>query len=197
MTHFQYSLISDRKLYRRPLEEVAREAENAGVSYFQLREKDLTPAELLQVAKKIRSVLKSTKFIINGQTDVALSCGADGVHLQVNNLPVDSVRSAFPNLLIGYSAHSPEEMKSAEAMGADYLFISPIFPTQSKSHLLPPIGIARLKTWASSSGIPVFALGGVTPGKLDELRDSGCAGAASISLFLEHGEFSSRGMVIH
>jgi thiamine-phosphate pyrophosphorylase len=196
MSQFQYSLISDGKLYRQPLEEVARGAELAGISYFQLREKDLTPAELLRLANKIRPILKRTKFIVNGQTDVAIASAADGVHLQRDNLPVDSVRSAFPSLLIGYSAHSPEEIKSAESMGADYVFISPVFRTQSKTHLLNPIGVDQLKKWVSNSRIPVFALGGVTADKLDELRDSGSAGAASISLFIDQGEFAAKGMVI-
>lgn len=195
MAKFLYSLITDRKVYRQPLEEVASRAEDAGVDYFQLREKDLSPAHLLKIAAKIRPILKRTRLIINGQTDVAIASGADGVHLQVDNLPVKSVRAAFANLLIGYSAHTREEMRMAESEGADYVFISPVFPPRSKSTMLKPIEPDVLSDWIAGLRIPVFGLGGATPENLEILRRAGCAGAASISLFVENYHFTAKGMV--
>src|SRR5262245_49669266 len=127
MKGFAYYLITDRNLYRCSLEEVAEHAEEAGISYFQLREKDLLSSDLLDLAKKVRLRLIQTNFIVNGRVDVALAAGADGVHLQAGNVPIHAVRKAAPHLMIGYSAHSHQDMKSAEAEGADYLLLSPVF----------------------------------------------------------------------
>ena len=158
MKQFQYCLISDRSLYDQPLQEVADEAEKAGVDYFLLREKDLSPQELLLLAQELRILLHHTRLIINGQLDVALVCKADGVHLQKDNIPVAAVRAKYHDLKIGYSAHSFEEMKQAEGEGADYVFISPIFEPLSKESSIPPHGLSRLSAWTGRMEIPVLAL---------------------------------------
>jgi len=193
---FRYCLITDRKVYRQPLHEVAGLAEEAGVDYFQLREKDLHSADLLEIARHLRPLLVRTRFIINGHLDVALASGADGVHLQRENIPVSVVRRNYPALIIGYSAHSSEELEMSEESGADYAFVSPIFQTRSKTSLLPPLGIDQLARWTAGRKIPVFGLGGVTGLNLEDLQRSGCAGAAGISLFVRNGKFGSNGMVI-
>jgi thiamine-phosphate pyrophosphorylase len=193
MSDFLYALITDRRLYRQSLVEAAREAEAARIHYFQLREKDLSSVEFLSLAKEIRSVLRRTRLIVNGRLDVAISSGADGVHLQSNNIPVAAVRAKFPELLIGYSAHSPEELAEAERGGADYAFLSPVFQPVSKNVRSSPLGLAKFSEWISGIGMPVFALGGVTAETLPELRASGCAGAAGISLFVKDGIFNRKG----
>jgi thiamine-phosphate pyrophosphorylase len=106
------------------------------------------------------------------------------------------VRKFFPDLLIGYSAHTMEEMRMAETNGADYVFISPVFSTAPAKSNLAPLGIDKVVAWKSGLKIPVFGLGGVTAENLNQLFVAGCAGAASISLFVENGEFSSKGMVV-
>lgn len=192
MGEFHYYLITERKLYRRSLEEVAVQADEAGISYFQLREKDLSDGELLDFSKRICARLKRMKFIVHGRIDVAVAADADGVHLQKNNIPVSAVRAAFPHLLIGYSAHSLEEMKSAEDGGADYVFLSPVFPPRSKESFLKPLGVDTLIAWCSEVKIPVFALGGISADNLPAIRRSGCNGVAAISLYVANGEFTSR-----
>ncbi len=196
MKQFQYCLISDRSLYDQPLREVAAEAEKAGVDYFLLREKDLSPQELLSLAHELRKMLHHTRMMIHGHLDVALACKADGVHLQKDNIPVAAVRANYRDLKIGYSAHSFEEMKQAEGEGADYVFISPIFQPLSKPSGLPPHGLSPLTAWTARMEITVFALGGVSPQNVPELRKTGCSGAAGISLFVKERMFSSAGMVI-
>src|SRR5262245_32696475 len=131
MSTFKYSLISNHESYRDPLHEVAQAAENAGVDYFQLRDKKAGKRELLSLARHVRPFLDRTKLIVNGHLDVALASGADGVHLQRDNIPVATVRALYPELIIGYSAHSREEMLNAQASGASYVFISPVFDGQS------------------------------------------------------------------
>ena len=195
-TNFQYCMITDRKQCRQSLHELAEQAEAAGVDYFQLRDKELEPAELLEVARHLRPLLSRTRFIVSGRLEVALASGADGVHLQKDNIPVWAVRKKCPKLLIGFSAHTREEFRLAEENGADYAFVSPVFRTKSKSMDTAPLGCETLASWISGSRIPVFGLGGVGAANVAELQKSGCAGAAGISLFLNEGNFDSSGMVV-
>lgn len=193
---FSYCLITDRRLSREPLENIARSAELAGIDFFQLREKDLSPAYLLDLARRIRAELVRTKFIINGELGVAIAVGADGVHLQKGNVPISIVRRRFSDILIGYSAHSEQEIHAAEREGADYVFCSPVFPPRSKETDLEPVGCEKLTRWIQGVRIPVLGLGGVEISNLRDLQRAGCRGAAGISLFLNQGCFDLKGMVI-
>jgi thiamine-phosphate pyrophosphorylase len=177
-------LITDRNAFHRPLHEVAEFAEEAKIDYFQLREKNLTSRELLDHAKHLGSILVHTKLIINGHLDVAIASGADGVHLQKNSVPIEVVRRRFPDLIVGYSAHSPEELQEARLQGASYAFLSPLFAPRSKQSDLKPIGIPQFKEWITRCNIPVFALGGINETNLREVEQTGCAGVAAISLFV-------------
>ena len=192
---FSYFLITDRRLYREPLESVARCAERAGVDYFQLREKDLPSSDLIELARRIRVELVGTKFVINGELGVAIAAGADGVHLQKGNVPVAAVRRHFPEMMIGYSAHSEQEIRNAEREGADYVFCSPVFPPRSKKSDLEPVGCKTLASWIQGIRLPVFGLGGVEMSNVRDLQEAGCRGAAGISLFVKKGYFDSTGMV--
>jgi len=191
----KYYLISDRRLYKQALPEIARQAEAAGLDFFQLREKDLPVRELLSIAKNIRSVLNRTKFIVNGSLEVALASDADGVHLQSQNIPVETVRLKYRTLIIGYSAHNYEEMKDAADQGASYLFISPVFQLKSKNLEAAPLGTMIVSSWANSMKVPVFALGGITDANQNELIEAGCRNIAGISLFIQDGMFTAKGLV--
>jgi len=195
-SHFQFHLVTDRKQQRQPFHEIAQLAEEAGIDYFQLREKDLQPSELLKIARHIRPFLVRTKLIINGSFDVALAAEADGVHLQKENLPLSEVRKKYPPFIIGYSAHSLEEIQQAEGDGATYVFASPVFTPISKVSSLSPIGCEQLRNWIADCKTPVIALGGITSSRLKEVEQAGANGAAGISLFLKNGYFDSKGMVM-
>jgi len=191
----KYHLITDRTLYAEPLASVAAAAEAARVDYFQLREKDLPSKDMLALARSIRLALDRTIFIVNGALDIALASGADGVHLQSDNIPVQEVRAKYGNLIIGYSAHSLDEMKTAAENGASYVFISPIFEPRSKVSSLPVLGPSVIVSWSRSCGIPVVALGGVSSKNLLELKTMGCEAVAGISFFIQDGKFTAKGMV--
>jgi thiamine-phosphate pyrophosphorylase len=193
---FQYCLITDRKQCRQPLHELAEQADAAKVDYFQLRDKNLEAAELLNLARHVRPLFAHAQFIVNGRLEVALACGADGVHLQDGNIPIRAVRRKYPKMIIGYSAHTREELRMAEESGADYAFLSPIFPPRSKTNGKAPLGAETLSAWIEELKIPVFALGGISAANVKELRKCGCAGVAGISFFLQDGKFDSSGMVI-
>jgi thiamine-phosphate pyrophosphorylase len=196
MQQLAYCIITDRKAYDQPLTAVAQAAEEAELTYFQLREKDLSPSELLILAKQLRERLSKTQFIVNGALDVAAAVGADGVHLQYDNLPVSMVRHKFPKWTIGYSAHSAEEAVHAEIEGASYVFISPVFTPRSKTAISAAIGIDGLQACVRSVRIPVFALGGISAHNLKTVASSGCAGVAGISMFIKDRHFTLSELVV-
>jgi thiamine-phosphate pyrophosphorylase len=193
---FQYHLITDHNCCRETLHEVAQKANRAGVDFFHLREKSLPAGELLLIARHLRPFLNRTRLIINGRLDVALAAEADGVHLQEENIPVAAVRQKYPRLLVGYSAHSREELLKAQQEGAAYLFISPVFAPISKETALQPIGPHTVRKWIRGMKVPVIGLGGITAENVGEVRAAGCAGAAGISLFIEQCRFTAKGMVV-
>ena len=181
---------------RRLLDKIAKCAA-AEVDYIQLREKDLSTRALEELAYKVMSVLvgSRTKLLINSRTDVALACGAHGVHLPSNDLPASEVRTIFSvanqtraNVaapLIGVSAHSAAEIAYAEAHGADFAVFAPVFAKGGTAH---PKGLEQLRQICSraqtaASAMPIFALGGITLQNAHLCLQAGAQGIAGIRLF--------------
>jgi thiamine-phosphate pyrophosphorylase len=134
-----------------------------------------------------RLALDGCLLLIGRRPALAVELGLDGVHVGGGD-PEDVSRAralAGPRLLIGYSAHSLEELAAAAARGADYATYSPVFGAISKAHPLPPVGIAGLEAACRRSPIPVYALGGVTPDHAAAVRGAGAAGAAMIGAILD------------
>lgn len=164
------------------MEDWLRALASAGIEALQIREKDLEDRPLWDLARQARAALPPpARLLVNGRLDVALAAGADGVHLPSDGVPVAPLRERFgPGVLIGRSAHRVEEVERARDEGADYVTFGPVYPTPGK----PPVGLAELELAAvSASGLPVFALGGVTLPRFGELARAGAAGVAAIRLF--------------
>jgi thiamine-phosphate pyrophosphorylase len=160
------------------------------IKWVQIREKHLSARELLDLVRRAVSLQESTnglyarKIIVNGRMDVALAAGAAGVHLPAGSIEVGRWRSIAPTgFLIGASCHTIDEVRAAEATGADYVLFGPVFAPLSKTSDLAPSGIEGLDEAARAVRIPVLALGGITRENTQACVDAGAAGVAGISMF--------------
>ncbi|MGA2122299.1 MAG: thiamine phosphate synthase [Methanoregula sp.] len=163
---------------------IAQRAVDGGADVIQLRDKHCPSRELIRAGKEIRTITRraGATFIVNDRLDVALACGADGVHLGQGDMRCDTARQlAPPAFIIGISVGSVEEAVDAERNGADYVALSPIFTTGSKSDAGPGHGLHLLKKIRSAVGIPVIAIGGIGPGNAGRVIDAGADGIAVIS----------------
>jgi thiamine-phosphate pyrophosphorylase len=182
-------LITDRKLFNGQCQMylALETALEAGVKLVQLREKDLSVRELLDTAGWVRELTREygARLMINDRVDIALSIGADGVHLGQAGMPAYAVRKIMGSkFLIGVSAHSIDEAVKAEEEGADFIALGPVYETPSKSGHGNPIGIRTLRKAKSHVSAPVFAIGGMKPDKVKEVREAGAHGIAVISAIL-------------
>ena len=163
------------------------EAIAAGVDWVQIREKDLPARSLLALTEAaLRSARRQgrTRVMVNDRLDVALAAKAHGVHLGTRSMPADLVRRLAPReFVVGVSCHSLEEALAAQAAGADYILLGPIFATPSKLPYGPPLGLANLREVTLQVSIPVFALGGITLDRVALCLENGAAGIAGIRIF--------------
>lgn len=166
---------------RRPLEVLA-EVLAAGVRIVQLREKDLEDRRLYELALAFRqhTAAVGALLIIDDRVDIALAAGADGVHLGQTDLPVAAARRIAPDLFIGASSHSLEEALAAQAAGASYVNLGPIFPTATKPQAvsLGPEAISRITPFLK---IPWSTMGGLNQGNIAQVVARGARHPAVMS----------------
>jgi len=167
----------------------------AGVEYIQLREKDLETRELEELALKAMAALSGsrTHLLINSRTDVALACGAHGVHLPANDLSASEVRSIFARAgnsepVIGFSTHSVAEVASAEAHGASFAVFGPVFEKSGSANREGLEQLRRIchRAEAAQPPMPVWALGGISLENAGQCVAAGAAGIAAIRLFQQN-----------
>jgi thiamine-phosphate pyrophosphorylase len=182
----------------RALLEKIRNAAAAGISWVQIREKNLETRALVDLVRLAVAASRETRtsVLVNDRLDVALATGAAGVHLGETSLPVETVaewrRSAGrAEFLIGASCHSLEAAQKAEGAGADYIFFGPVFATPSKAAFGAPQGIERLHEICRSARIPVLAIGGITVENAHSCFAVGAAGVAAIRVFQESDDMSA------
>ena len=166
------------------------EAARARVDIIQLREKDLGPADLELLAREALHVIRDnsaeTKFLINTHADIARAVGADGVHLTADSPPAAEVRAVWlhhtrQHPLISVSAHTVADVQRAEADGASFVVLAPIFEKATTGR--KGIGLDLLRRACAVSQIPVLALGGVNLTNTRDCLDAGAPGVAGIRLF--------------
>jgi thiamine-phosphate pyrophosphorylase len=182
-------LITDRRLHPDLVGRTARALAQLppGRVLVQLREKDLGGRELLRLSRSLAAACHAAgqRLVVNDRVDVALASGADGVHLPAAGIPVEDARRLLgPDALVGISCHSVDEVRRARDVGASYASVSPIYDTPSKRAYGPPVGLTVLRE-AAALGLPVIALGGITPARVPEVLAAGAGGVAAIRAWLE------------
>lgn len=154
-----------------------------GVTFLQLREKDLAEEKFKTEALKIKELCLSydVPFVLNDNVKLAIETDADGVHVGQTDMNPGTVRKMIgQDKILGVTAESIEDALSAEAAGADYLGVGSVFPTSTKLDA-DLISIETLKEICASVKIPVVAIGGITKDNLRQLKNSGIAGIAVVS----------------
>jgi len=175
-----------------------KRASIAAVDWIQIREKDLSAREMVELSRQaVATAGATTKILVNDRLDVALAAGAAGVHLGGESAPVAEVvrwcraGHAPAEFLIGASCHSLAELLAAENSGADYVFFGPVFATPSKLLYGAPQGIERLTEVCRQTHIPVIAIGGVTAENADDCLRADAAGIAAIRLFQQVADLAA------
>lgn len=163
----------------------ARHAVDAGIDLIQVRERDLEAGELAALVTELLAVTRATptRLVVNDRMDVALACGADGVHLRGDSIPIAAARRLAPaGFLIGRSVHGVDE--AIGAAGADYLIAGTVFASASKPAQTRWLGIEGLRSIARAVDPPVLAIGGIAGDRIGEVAAAGAAGFAAIGLFI-------------
>ena len=151
------------------------------VDYIHIREKSKTPKQILFLLQLLEEEgVKKEKIVVNDRLDVALLKKIPNIHLPSYGLPIKAVKSQFPHMRVGRSVHSLEEAKQAEKEGSDYVLYGHCFETNSKKGLAPN-GIEPLVEMKKELHIPVFAIGGITPDRVQILQEVKADGIAVMS----------------
>ena len=178
-------LVTDRSLARgRTSVEIVREAVAGGATCVQLREKNCGTREFLEEARAFQAALRGTgvPLVVNDRVDVALAVDADGVHLGQQDMALaDARRLGPPGWIIGVSAECVEDAIRAEREGADYIGVSPVFATPTKTDAALPLGLEGLRQMRAAVKIPLVAIGGIHAGNAREVIRAGADGLAVVS----------------
>ena len=185
-------LVTDRGLSKgRSIIEVVRAAVEGGATCVQLREKKATTREFINEALSIRDFLNSRgiPLIINDRVDVALAVKADGVHLGQKDMPLDTARRLIgTGMLIGISAESVADAVAALNGGADYIGVSPVFSTPTKTDTAPALGLGGLREIREKVTIPLVGIGGINQENAREVIQNGADGIAVVSAIVAAGD---------
>jgi thiamine-phosphate pyrophosphorylase len=177
-----FYFITDAGLSRAGNLSDVREAVAAGVRVVQYRDKRGHPDKLREEARLLRELCREVLFLVNDRVDLALMVDADGVHLGQEDLPYEAARERLgPDKIIGITVHNVREAREAAARGADYLGVSPIFPTRTKADAGAAGGLGLLREIRREVTVPLIAIGGINLGNAREVLRAGADGLCAIS----------------
>ena len=185
-----YAVTDRHWLSGRKLSDVVKESLEGGVTFVQLREKELDEETFLKEAKELKELCRqyNVPFVINDNVELAKKIDADGVHVGQNDMEAGDVRAMLgPDKIIGVSAQTVEQAILAEKRGADYLGVGAVFKTGSKADA-DDVSFETLKAICDAVSIPVIAIGGITLENVKELSGSGICGIAVISAIYAAGD---------
>lgn len=178
-----YAITDRRNLDKKMFFEKIEEALQGGVTILQLREKELDEDSFINEAIEVKNICRKhgVPLIINDNVNVALKSGADGVHVGIEDMPIDEIRRTVPDsFIIGATCKTVEQAQSAERLGADYMGVGAVFPSPTKKNAVR-ITREQLKEICASVSIPAVAIGGITLENVDELKGGGMSGIAVVS----------------
>lgn len=182
--HMLLYAVTDRAWTKgQTLSQQVEQALKGGVTCVQLREKDMGDTEFLQEAREILSLCRQYQvpFIVNDNVEVAIACGADGIHVGQEDMAAGEVRRRIgEDMILGVSAHTVEEAQEAVRNGADYLGLGAVFPTSTKIDV-DQMPNETLRAICDAVDVPIVAIGGINRGNIGKLAGSGVDGAALVS----------------
>ena len=170
-----------------------------GVTFVQLREKNVSDEAFLAEAREVKKItdLYQIPFVINDNVEVALACGADGVHIGQKDQPVAEVRKKVgPHKIVGVSAQTVEQARQAEADGADYLGVGAVFPTSTKKDA-DTLSFQQLQAICQAVSIPVVAIGGIDENNVEQLKGIGIDGIAVVSAIFSKADIRQASKQLH
>lgn len=182
-----YGLTDDGLSLGRSAAEVVADLLAANVRIIQYREKDKCGRDMLAECRVIRQMTQEADacFIVNDHVDIAMLCGADGVHVGQDDIAVPDVRRLVgPDMIIGLSTHSPEQAAEAALLGADYIGVGPLFPTKTKKDVMDPVSLSYLDWVVANSSLPFVAIGGIKRHNIQEVARHGAKCCALVSEFV-------------
>ncbi len=178
-------LVTDRRLSQgRSLEYIVSEAIKGGVTMVQLREKDCSSLEFYEQAIKLKQILTTHKIplIINDRLDIALACNADGIHIGQSDIPYKVARNILGyEKIIGLSVENMEQVLLSNDLDVDYIGISPVFSTPTKTDTAPPFGIDGIREVKKICRHQTVAIGGIHLDNAKEIYQAGANGIAVVS----------------
>jgi thiamine-phosphate pyrophosphorylase len=152
---------------------------SSGADFIQVRDHKAPARDL---ARMVREAMQFAPVLVNDRADVAVACGAAGVHLRSGSIAPAEIKR-WARFVVSVSCHSAADVQRAEAEGADYAILAPVFSPLSKKDSRGPLGVEVLRRISAGSGIPVIALGGITESNIADCIEAGAAGVAGITLF--------------
>jgi thiamine-phosphate pyrophosphorylase len=177
-----YYFITDATLSRAGNISDVKNAISAGVKVVQYRDKYSSTKQMYEQAKKLKSICKKATFLVNDRIDIALSVGADGVHLGNLDMPYSIARKILGRRkIIGLTVHTLKEAIQAEELGADYISVAPIFATRTKKDAGRPCGCGLISQIRKKVSLPIVAIGGITYDNASEVITCGADCVCAIS----------------
>jgi len=178
-------LVTDRGLCRgRLLLDVVAQAVKGGAACVQLREKEMPTRAFVEEALAVKNILAPHRIplMINDRIDVALACGADGVHIGQEDMPYETARRLLgPKAIIGLSVETWADVEASRDLDVDYLGVSPVFATPTKTDTKEPWGLEGLRKIKAFSRHPLAAIGGISEANAREVTEAGADCLAVVS----------------
>jgi thiamine-phosphate pyrophosphorylase len=187
---FLYAVTDRKWTGKKTLFEQVEKSIKGGVTFVQLREKELEYKLFLDEAIKMKDLCKKydIPFVVNDNVDIAIKSNADGVHVGQEDMEALNVREMIgKDKILGISVQTLEQAIEAEKKGADYLGVGAIFPTNSKDNAVK-VSIETLSLICKSVNIPVVAIGGINKTNINQLKNTGISGVALISAIFENDD---------